>query len=114
MNKYRVIVNGTEYEVEIEKITGDAPFASAPETKAPAAPAGGVGGDRIAAPIPGTILSVKAASGQKVKSGQVLMILEAMKMENEIMAPFDGTVTTVNVKEGDNVESGTLLCTITK
>ena len=113
MKKYRVNVNGTVYEVELEEITGAAPAAApvaAPAAPAPAAaPAGG---EKIAAPMPGTILSVNVAAGDAVKKGQVLMILEAMKMENEIMAPCDGTVTSVAAAKGAAVESGTLLCTI--
>ncbi len=66
----------------------------------------------MTSPMPGTILDVKVSAGQAVKSGQVLMVLEAMKMENEIMAPKDGTVTAVSVSKGASVESGTLLCTI--
>ena len=108
MKKYKVNVNGTVYEVEIEEMTG-AP-AAAPVAAAPAAPAGA--GERVAAPMPGNILSVNVAAGDTVKKGQVLMILEAMKMENEIMAPCDGKVTSVAVTKGAAVESGSLLCTI--
>ena len=108
MKKYKVNVNGTAYEVEIEEMTG-AP-AAAPVAAAPAAPAGA--GERVAAPMPGNILSVNVAAGDAVKKGQVLMILEAMKMENEIMAPCDGKVTAVAVTKGAAVESGALLCTI--
>ena len=100
MKKYRVNVNGTVYEVELEEITGAAP-AAAP-----------VGGEKVCAPMPGTILSVNVSNGSAVKKGDVLMILEAMKMENEIMAPCDGTVTSVAAAKGAAVESGTLLCTI--
>ena len=110
MKKYRVNVNGTVFEVEIEEMTG-APAAPA-AALAPAAPAAPAGGEKITAPMPGTILAVNVANGSAVKKGDVLMILEAMKMENEIMAPCDGTVTSVSVTKGAAVESGTLLCTI--
>ena len=112
MKKYKVNVNGTAYEVEIEEMTG-AP-AAAPVAAAPAAPvpaASGVG-ESITSPMPGNILAVNVAAGDTVKKGQVLMILEAMKMENEIMAPCDGKVTAVAVTKGAAVESGALLCTI--
>ena len=108
MKKYRVNVNGTVYEVELEEMTG-AP-AAAPAPSAAAAPA--AGGEKVTSPMPGTILSVNVAAGDAVKRGQVLMILEAMKMENEIMCPCDGTVASVTVAKGAAVESGTLLCTI--
>ena len=62
--------------------------------------------------MPGTILKVNVANGQAVKKGDVLMILEAMKMENEIMAPADGTVSSVNVNAGASVEAGATLCTL--
>ena len=110
MKKYRVSVNGTVFEVEIEEMTG-APAAPA-AAPAPAAPAAPAGGEKITAPMPGTILAVNVTSGSAVKKGDVLMILEAMKMENEIMAPCDGAVTSVSVTKGAAVESGTLLCTI--
>ena len=113
MKKYRVNVNGTVFEVEIEEMTGaPAAPAVAAAAPAPAAPAAPAGGEKITAPMPGTILAVNVANGSAVKKGDVLMILEAMKMENEIMAPCDGAVTSVSVTKGASVESGTLLCTI--
>ncbi len=113
MKKYRVNVNGTAYEVEIEEMNG-AP-AAAPVAAAPAAapaPAASGAGESITSPMPGNILAVNVAAGDMVKKGQVLMVLEAMKMENEIMAPHDGKVTAVAVTKGAAVESGALLCTI--
>lgn len=113
MKKYRVNVNGTVYEVELEEITGAAPAAAAPVAAPAVAPAvAPAGGEKVCAPMPGTILSVNVSNGSAVKKGDVLMILEAMKMENEIMAPCDGTVTSVAAAKGAAVESGTLLCTI--
>ena len=84
---------------------GNAPASSA----ASSAPAGG---EQITSPMPGNILSVNISAGDTVKKGQVLMILEAMKMENEIMSPCDGKVVSVSVSKGAAVESGTLLCVI--
>lgn len=108
MKKYKVNVNGTAYEVEIEEITGTAAPAAAP-VAAPAAPADG---ESINSPMPGNILDVRVSVGQSVKKGDVLMILEAMKMENEIMCPCDGKVIAVPVTKGAAVESGTPLCVI--
>ena len=108
MKKYRVTVNGTVYEIELEELTGAAPAAPA-AAPAPAAPAGG---EQVTSPMPGTILSINVAAGDAVKRGQVLMILEAMKMENEIMCPCDGKIASVNTSKGATVESGTLLCVI--
>ena len=114
MKKYRVNVNGTVYEVELEEITGAAPAAAPAPAAVAAAPvaAAHAGGEQITSPMPGNILSVNVAAGDTVKKGQVLMILEAMKMENEIMCPCDGKVVSVSVAKGAAVESGTLLCVI--
>ena len=114
MKKYRVTVNGTAYEIELEELTGAAPAAApaAATAPAPAAAAAPAGGEQVTSPMPGTILSVHVAAGDAVKRGQVLMILEAMKMENEIMCPCDGKVVSVNTSKGSSVESGTLLCVI--
>ena len=114
MKKYRVTVNGTAYEIELEELTGAAPAAApaAATAPAPAAAAAPAGGEQVTSPMPGTILSVNVDAGDAVKRGQVLMILEAMKMENEIMCPCDGKVVSVNTSKGSSVESGTLLCVI--
>ena len=117
MKKYRVNVNGTVYEVELEEITGAAAApAAAPAPVAAPAPApvaaAPAGGEKVCAPMPGNILSVNVAAGDTVKRGQVLLILEAMKMENEIMSPCDGKVASVNTSKGATVETGALLCVI--
>ncbi len=112
MKKYRVTVNGTAYEIELEELTGAAPApAAAAPAPAPAA-AAPAGGEQVTSPMPGTILDVKVSQGASVKKGDVLMILEAMKMENEIMCPCDGKVASINAAKGVAVESGTLLCVI--
>jgi len=111
MKKYKVNVNGTVYEVAIEVMDGAAPVSApaAPAAPVAAAPAGG---EKVSAPMPGTILSVNVSNGQAVKKGDILFILEAMKMENEIMAPCDGTVSSVSAAKGASVETGSLLCVI--
>ncbi len=114
MKKYRVTVNGTAYEIELEELTGAAPAPAAAPAAAPApAPAAApAGGEQVTSPMPGTILDVKVSQGASVKKGDVLMILEAMKMENEIMCPCDGKVASIHAAKGAAVESGTLLCVI--
>ncbi len=120
MKKYNVTVNGTAYEITLEVVDAadvkatPTPVA-APATVAAPAPAAApatAGGETVKSPMPGTILSINVQNGTAVKKGDVLMILEAMKMENEIMCPCDGTVTSVNVNSGASVETGAVLCVI--
>ena len=118
MKQYKVTVNGTAYEITLEAIDAAdvkaAPSpASAPAPAVAPAPvaAAPAGGESVTAPMPGNILDIKVANGAVVKKGDVLIILEAMKMENEIMAPCDGTVNVV-VTKGSAVETGAVLCTI--
>ena len=112
MKAYKVNVNGNVYEITLEIIDKEDIKTTAPAEKAaPAAPAQ-EGGTTINAPMPGTILKVNVANGQAVKKGDVLMILEAMKMENEILSPCDGTVASVAVQVSASVEAGTVLCSI--
>ena len=107
MKQYKVTVNGTAYEITLEAIdAADVKAAPAPVAAAPA------GGTSVTSPMPGTILDVKVTAGQQVQEGQLVMILEAMKMENEIFATATGTVTSVAVTKGAAVESGAVLCTI--
>ena len=114
MKNYRITVNGVAYDVAVEEMgEGAATSAPAPAAAPKAAPAAaGAGAVKINSPMPGNILSVKASAGQAVKKGDVLMILEAMKMENEICAPQDGTIASVQVAAGDSVESGDVLVTM--
>ena len=114
MKKYRVNVNGTQYDITLEVLEGeDAVAPKAAPAPAPAAPkAAPAGGQSVNAPMPGTILAVNVKAGQAVKKGDVLIMLEAMKMENEIMAPVDGTVSAVNVTKGQSVQSGDVLVTL--
>ena len=120
--KYEVILNGKKYEVEVEEgkavllnesaYTPQSVAAPAPEAAAPTAPAAPVAsgtGTPITAPLPGTVLSVKVSVGQVVKAGDVVAVIEAMKMENEIAADRDGKVTSVAVSNGQSVESGSPL-----
>ena len=117
MRRFNVTVNGVTYDVVVEEV-GNAPAAApvAAPAAAPAAPkaapAGAAGAVAVKAPMPGTIMKVNVAPGQAVKKGDVLCVLEAMKMENDISAPQDGTVASVNVQKGSSVETGAVLCVI--
>ena len=124
MKNYTITVNGTPYNVTVEEGTSSAaPVASspapapasapAPQAAPKAAPAPAAAGSvKVDAPMPGNILDVKVSNGTAVKAGQVLVILEAMKMENEIVAPQDGTVASVNVSKSDSVEAGQVIITL--
>ena len=131
MRQFNITVNGQTYQVEVEEIGGApvaaapvraaAPVAAAPVAAAPkaapaaapkAAPAVAGAGDPVKSPMPGNILDVKVKVGDKVSNGTCLVVLEAMKMENEIPAPKDGTVTSVLVSKGATVNAGDVLVTI--
>ena len=121
MKNYKITVNGNVYDVTVEETgsVASAPVAMAnamAPKAAPAAPkavaAGNDGAVKINAPMPGKILSVKASVGASVKKGDVILVLEAMKMENEVVAPSDGTIASINVNEGSMVETGELLASL--
>ena len=118
MKKFNVTVNGTVYEVEVNEVGGAAPVAAAPKAAAPApkaapaaapAPAAAAGAETVKCPMPGKILSVAVTAGQAVKKGDLLCILEAMKMQNEIYAPHDATVAEVRVAANQTVATGDAL-----
>lgn len=135
MRKFNIKVNGQAYEVEVEEVAGGfapapvVPVAAAPapagapvaapapekaEAKAAPAPApvaAPAGGTQLKAPMPGTVIDFKATNGAAVKKGQTVLILEAMKMENEIVAPVDGVITFVASK-GASVNTDDLLAVI--
>ena len=131
--KYKVTLNGRTYEVEVEAgkamlldeyeaivpsapAAAPAPVAAAPvaaaPAAAPAAAAAPVAGEAVSAPMPGTILKVNVTAGQAVKEGDLLVVLEAMKMENEIFAPKAGTIAQVLVNKGSSVDTGATLVVI--
>lgn len=118
MKTYTITVNGTAYEVTVEEGTGTgaAPVVKSAAPVAPvkpvaAAPAA-AGAVKVNAPMPGKILAVKVSAGQAVKKGDVIIVLEAMKMENDIVAPQDGTMASISCAVGDAVEAGALLASL--
>lgn len=116
-SSYTVVVNGKAYHVDVmPSVAGAAPVVTAvqPVAAAPAAPATAApaGGTEISAPMPGTVLRVEASVGQAVKRGDNLIVIEAMKMEQEIKATVDGTVNAITVNQGDTVESGQIVAVI--
>jgi glutaconyl-CoA/methylmalonyl-CoA decarboxylase subunit gamma len=124
MKSYKITVNGQSYDVTVEEhgaATAVAPAAPARAPQAAAAPApaarpapaapakAGAGAAQVRAPMPGTLLSYKVAAGQAIKAGEVVLILEAMKMENEIVSPVDGVVAALCSSEGASVNTGDVL-----
>lgn len=134
MKKFKVTVNGKAYEVEVEEMGGApaaapapqaaaAPASAAPAAPAPApaaTPAPAVGGPipegaiTVKAPMPGKISALKAEAGKAVKRGDIILVLEAMKMQNDITATADGTLHEIRVNPGDNVKTGDVLAVIVK
>ena len=130
MKKYNITVNGTTYEVIVEEadcvstpVTYTAPVSApvAAPVAAPAAPKaapapkaafGASGAVKVTSPMPGTILNVKVSVGQQVKKGDVICVLEAMKMENDIPAPQDGVIASINVQKGASVNAGDVLASL--
>lgn len=133
MKRYSITVNGNTYDVIVEEadasgivsapvapIVTPAPVAAAPvaapaapKTAAkPASPAGAQGATKVSSPMPGTILDIKVSAGQAVKKGDVICVLEAMKMENDIPAPCDGVVASINVQKGASVSANDTLATL--
>jgi len=130
MKKYKINVNGQSYEVEVEEISGEitpvvsapapkasapkasAPKASAPKASAPKIPVASTSGEEINAPMPGKILQLKVKEGDSVSEGDTLLILEAMKMENEIFANTSGSIKKINVSANDMVDTGDVLLII--
>jgi biotin carboxyl carrier protein len=126
--KYVVTLNGKNYEVEVEEtdavitavtdaapaapVAAAAPAAPAVAPAPAAAPAAAADGQKVLSPMPGTILSVNVSVGSAVKAGEVILILEAMKMENEIVAPCDGTVKQLAVQKGSTVATDALLAVV--
>ena len=110
--KYVCSLNGKKYEVVIEKVDDFSPltYGQAAAPAPAAAPAGA--GESVTAPMPGNVLDVLVAVGAKVSAGDAVVLLEAMKMENEIVAPCDGTVTSISVKKGDVVDTDAVLFTV--
>ena len=113
MKKYNITVNGTTYEVLVEEVDASSsynPVSTAKTVKAPSAT--NEGANKVVAPMPGTILEMKVSLGQSVKKGDVICVLEAMKMENDIPAPCDGVIASVNVQKGATVGTNDIIVSI--
>lgn len=114
MKRFNVVVNGTSYDVAVEElkegeVVTPAAAPAAASVAAPTAPAAGI---KVTSPMPGNMWKVLVKQGQVIKKGEPLVILEAMKMENEIVAPIDGTIVSLHVTEGAAVDTDALICVI--
>jgi biotin carboxyl carrier protein len=115
MKRYSVTVNGSVYDVVVEESAGsDDSVAPIKTTQSAPVSTGAQGNIKIESPMPGTIVAVKVNAGDKVQKDTVIAVLEAMKMENDVVAPSDGTVASVNIKKGDTVNTGSLIATMNK
>lgn len=117
MKRYNITVNGKVYDVAVEEVdAGSAPVAAAPTPAPAAAPAPAAtpvaDGTKVTAPMPGTILDIKVAVGDTVEAGQAIVVLEAMKMENDVNSPCAGKVLSINTTKGSAVETGAVLAVI--
>jgi len=119
MKRYNITVNGSVYDVMVEESdsaadspAGSVPVAAPKAQPAPAAPAGKQGEIKIEAPMPGTIIAVKAKEGDEIQKGTVIAVLEAMKMENDIVSAGNGVLVSINVKKGESVNTGTVIATM--
>lgn len=125
MKNFKVTVNGNTYDVSVEEVAGGlntntASIPSTPQVKIPSQessspvpkPVSSSSGTKVVSPMPGTILDIKVAVGDIVKQNQVVAVLEAMKMENEIVTPVAGTVVSINVNKSASVDSGDILITV--
>ena len=112
MKNYTITVNGNVYDVTVEEGGAGSTPVAAPKAAPKAAAPAGAGAVKITAPMPGKIVAVKANAGTAVKKGQVILVLEAMKMENDVVAPQDGTLASVDVATGASVEAGSVLATM--
>ncbi len=119
MKRYNITVNGTAYDVAVEEVeAGAAPVAApvapkaAPKAAAPKAPTGAQGSVKVTAPMPGTVVAVKIKPGDTVTANTVVAVIEALKMENDIVAGKDGVIASVNVNKGDSVETDAVIATI--
>ena len=112
MKRFNIVVNGKAYDVQVDELAAGAPAPVAAPAPAAAPAAAPANATKVEAPMPGNVLDIKVKEGDHVEANQLLLMLEAMKMENEIFSPVAGTVVAIHVKKGDAVNSNDLLISI--